>query len=105
MSPCRAFAELCKINAQYDPNKACNELNTIAQHYQLNIWRERGNIPRWVLPGEAAPAMQRRVAAAQAQLAARARNSLEVTQMVDESTQRIRDIEIWNTYRIEYCKC
>lgn len=60
------FTELCKIEALSDPDSARNDFNIIIRHYDLPIWRERGEIPRWVLPPQPVPEMLARVAQAQA---------------------------------------
>ena len=46
----RGFLDLINIDVLANPSKATNDLNLVLRTYQLPIWREKGDIPRWCLP-------------------------------------------------------
>lgn len=97
------FTELCKMMALSEPDKTRNQLNIVIRHYDLAIWRERGEIPRWALPPGPVPHMLERIAQAQARsitrIAAENRNSAARIQLAEaqinrfaESQRRMADI-------------
>ena len=51
------FSELLRIHGLVDPEKAWKDWNIVLRHYDLPIWRERGDIPRAALPAEPVPAI------------------------------------------------
>jgi hypothetical protein len=89
------FTELCKIMALSEPDKARNQFNITIRHYDLAIWRERGEIPRWVLPPGPVPAMLERVAQAQARsvamAAAQNQNSAARIQLAEAQIERFAE--------------
>jgi hypothetical protein len=89
------FTEFCKIEALSDPDAARNHFNIVIRHYDLAIWRERGEIPRWVLPPNPVPQMLERIAQVQAralgQAAARNQNSA--------ARMRLHDAQIYKELR------
>ena len=108
------FTELYKITALTEPDTARNELNMVLRHYDLPLWRERGEIPRWALPPGPVPEMLNRVAQvrARAQASAEAENRLSAARVsmadaqirrAEESQRRMGDIGTgWHTeYRYE----
>jgi hypothetical protein len=105
------FTEFCKIEALSDPDAARNHFNIVIRHYDLAIWRERGEIPRWVLPPNPVPQMLERIAQVQAralgQAAARNENSAARMRLHDAQIQRAAESqqrlgEIGSGYYTEY---
>jgi len=96
------FAELCKIDCLSNPDKACNDLNTILRHYQLPIWRERGNVPRWALPATPVPQMMSRLYGAQAAMAQPTQNMMAAMQSAEEGREAANWIGQDVTYRKHY---
>ncbi|KAH8900190.1 hypothetical protein GQ53DRAFT_869566 [Thozetella sp. PMI_491] len=51
----RGFIDLATLDALSNPSKAVGDLNRVMQTYQLPIWREKGDLPRWALPDAPVP--------------------------------------------------
>ncbi|KAH8654581.1 hypothetical protein BGZ60DRAFT_418822 [Tricladium varicosporioides] len=53
--PCltlKGFIDVCALEALSDPERAWHDLNRMLRFYQLDAWKERGDIPRSSLPAE-----------------------------------------------------
>ena len=83
----RGFLDLINIDVLANPSKATNDLNLVLRTYQLPIWREKGDIPRWCLPE--VPVQQaldraNAAAAAAAVSASMSQNLMTAAQSADE---------------------
>jgi Zinc finger, ZZ type len=63
----RGFIDITGIEVCYDPNRGMSGLNQALRAYQLAIWRERGDLPRWAFPDRPVQAVVDRVKSASMQ--------------------------------------
>ncbi len=102
----RGFLELINIDVLANPSKAASDLNLVLRTYQLPIWREKGDIPRWCLPEvpvqQALDRANAAAAAAAAASAGMAQDLMAAVQNADEGRFAANQIGQDPTYDLVY---